>query len=348
MSIGFLHIEIEATNICNTRCLHCPHEAISRPLGKMDWKTFQTIFDKVNDNVAEFSVEFSGMGEPLLNPLIYDFIKYISKKGETSLTTNGALLTPKNIQRLIEAGLKLLTVSFNGADKAVYELMMGGLNFERAKKNLKLAVNISKDSGTEVGANVCITKQTQGQLKDIINYLRKIGIKKIYLAKCHNRGGFLKGDGVCSTPIPTFDVHRCDIFTSTMFVSWSGDVLSCCHDLAGANIMGSLLSEEIETIQMRKSKIAEEGVKFDICRKCNDLQRFMKDKTPDGSHLYDWVYNLYTDEGSLDLPEVSSLSKWIYYLYTQEGQVEKYSKILVTQISKLVRSLLHKFQNLKS
>ncbi len=346
MSIDFLHIEIEATNICNTRCLHCPHEAISRPIGKMDWKTFQTVFNKIKDTAAEFSIEFSGMGEPLLNPLIYDFIKAVSKKGPASLTTNAATLTPKNTQRLIDAGLKQLTVSFNGADKAVYELMMGGLNFEQAQKNLKSAVEMSKDSGTEVGANVIVTKQTQKHLEKIIDYLKKTGINTIYLAKCHNRGGYLKGDLVCSTPSPLFDVHRCDILTSTMFVSWTGDVLSCCHDLAGANIMGNLKSEEIETIQLRKTTIAEEGVKFDICRECNDLQRFMKDKTPDGSPLYDWIYNLYADKGTLDLPEVSSLSEWIYNLYFQEGQVGKYSKILVAQISRL-EALNLQFEALK-
>jgi len=346
MSIDFLHVEIEATNICNTRCLHCPHELITRPSGKMDWKTFHTILNKITDSASKFSIEFSGMGEPLLNPLIYDFVKYVSKKGEASLTTNAAALTPKNTQRLIDAGLKQLAVSFNGADKAVYELMMGGLNFEQAKKNLELAVEMSKDSGTEVGANICITKQTQKQLEKIIDYLKKTGINTIYLAKCHNRGGFLKGGLVCSTPAPTFEVQRCDVFTSTLFVSWTGDVLSCCHDLAGANIMGSLVSEEIETIQLRKTNIAEEGVKFDICRECNDLQRFMKDKTPDGSPLYDWIYNLYKDEATLDLPEVSSLSEWIYNLYFQEGQVEKYSKILVAQGSKL-EALNLQFEALK-
>lgn len=27
------HAEIEATNHCNTRCLHCPHETMSRERG---------------------------------------------------------------------------------------------------------------------------------------------------------------------------------------------------------------------------------------------------------------------------------------------------------------------------
>lgn len=41
-----LHIEIEATNLCNTRCLHCPHEAISRPSGRMAWEVFQRLADQ--------------------------------------------------------------------------------------------------------------------------------------------------------------------------------------------------------------------------------------------------------------------------------------------------------------
>ncbi len=334
MSIDALHVEIEATNLCNTKCLHCPHKAISRVSGKMDLPTFQVIADKIKNKKADFSIEFSGMGEPLLNPLIYDFIKYVSNQGETSLTTNGAALTPKNTQRLINSGLKRLTISFNGADKAVYENMMGGLSFEKAEKNLQNAVDMSKGSSTEVCANVCVTKQTQNHFAEIINYLREEGIKTIYLAMCHNRGGFLKGDVVCSTPMPPSDAYRCDIFKSTMFISWTGEVLSCCHDLDGDNVMGNLLDEEIETILSRKTNIVNKGVKFDICRECNDLQRFMKDRTPDGRPLFDWIYSLFVDEDKPNFAEDSSLSKWIYSLYVKEEKAEKFTKTLAVQLLK--------------
>jgi len=52
-------------------------------------------------------------------------------------------LTPRYIERLIEAGLDQLTISFNGTDKASYELMIGGLNFERAATYLRSRCPVS-------------------------------------------------------------------------------------------------------------------------------------------------------------------------------------------------------------
>ena len=49
----------------------------------------------------------------------------------------------------------------------------------------------------------------------------------------------------CRTPSPPADDFRCDIFTRTLFVAWTGEVLSCCHDLAGANVVGDFLDAEI-------------------------------------------------------------------------------------------------------
>jgi MoaA/NifB/PqqE/SkfB family radical SAM enzyme len=136
MSDRHVHVEIEPTNTCNTRCLHCPHETISRPSGKMEWSTYQTVLDKVTAYTPHFNVEYAGMGEPLLNPSVYDFIQYVSSQGSTSLTTNASALTPHNMQRLIDADLARLTISFNGDDPELYELMMGKLSFERAQENL--------------------------------------------------------------------------------------------------------------------------------------------------------------------------------------------------------------------
>ena len=235
-----LHIEIEATNMCNTRCLHCPHEALVRPLGKMDLQTYQTIMNKVIEYAPSFCVVYSGVGEPLLNPSIYDFITYVAQRGRTSIITNGSVLTPEIVQRLIDAGIDQITVSFNGAEKGLYELMMGGLNFEQARLNLEKAVQMTRNTLTVIGANVSVTRQTQGNLVAIQSYLEGIGIKCIYFSLCHNRGGFLKDDTVCNTPLPPSDRERCDLFRDIMFVSWTGEVLSCYHDLAGANTLGNL------------------------------------------------------------------------------------------------------------
>ncbi|MBI4680858.1 MAG: radical SAM protein [Nitrospirae bacterium] len=262
---GEFHIEIETTNLCNTRCLHCPHEEVTRPSGKMDWVTYQTIMDNLMTVSPIISVEYGGMGEPMLNPLIYQFIKYVSSKAKTSVTTNASALTHKNIQRLIDAGLSNLTISFNGSDKATYELMMGGLSFERAQRNLCTVVEVSRGTELRVSANVSVTRQTEKSLNRIKTYLEEIGINSISFSMAHNRAGFIKDQTICNTPMPTIDKHRCDIFGMTLFVAWTGEVLSCCHDLTGKNVLGNLMSESIDTILQRKKCVADAGVNYVIC-----------------------------------------------------------------------------------
>lgn len=289
-----LHLEIEATNKCNTRCLHCPHESITRPLGKMTWETYRTIMDKVFAFEGDVSVEYAGMGEPLLNPLVYRFIAYISDKAWTSLTTNAAALTPRNVQRLIEAGLDRLTISFNGIDKASYELMMGGLDFARAENHLRTAVEMARGQRTEVASNISVTKQLQAQLPTIRDYLTRAGVRTIFFSKCHNRGGNLNDPAICDTPLPPeWARTRCDIFAGTLFVAWNGDVLSCCHDLAGVNRLGNLATDELQTILSQRQATIVHGIDFAICQRCNDMYRYMHASTPDASPLSEWIYALY-------------------------------------------------------
>jgi MoaA/NifB/PqqE/SkfB family radical SAM enzyme len=117
-----LSIEFEPTNLCNTQCMHCPHDTISRPYGKMDWDSYKTMVDKATpfaEGRYDLYFGFAGMGEPLLNPFIYDFIEYAHEKATTMITSNASALTAQNMEKLVAAGLRVLTISFNGHDKGL-------------------------------------------------------------------------------------------------------------------------------------------------------------------------------------------------------------------------------------
>jgi hypothetical protein len=150
----------------------------------MTWETFQIVADKVLAYGRTQAIDFAGMGEPTLNPNLPRFIEYFRGKIPTLITTNVSALTPRNIEKLIEAGLGTMIVSFNGADAATYELMMGGLSFERADRYLADLVQRAKGR-MNVVANVSVTKQTRGKLNDM-------GVEQITFSLCHNRGGHLK------------------------------------------------------------------------------------------------------------------------------------------------------------
>ncbi len=314
-------VEIEATNECNTRCLHCPHETITRPKGKMTWETFQIVADKVLAYGRTQAIDFAGMGEPTLNPDLPRFIAYFRDKIPTLITTNASALTPKNVERLIEAGLGTMIISYNGADAETYELMMGGLNFERAEKYIADAVQRAQGR-MRVVANVSVTKQTRPKLAEIRRRLNDLGIETISFSLCHNRGGHLKGDGICDTPIPPRHIKQCDIFDYTLFVAWTGDVLACCHDLDGVGKIGNLVTQPLEDIVRYKEGLRGQGAIFPMCATCNDLYRFSGQANIAGKPVSDWVYALHADQSELANLYIEALRQRDALVEAQRAQSE--------------------------
>ena len=277
-------------------------------------------------------------------PWFYQFIKHISGRGFTSLTTNASALTEANAKKLVEAGLDQLWISFNGYEPVSYRLVMGGLSFEQAERNLKRVLELSKGTRMQVGANISVIRPTQDKLVDIRNYLENLGIKDILFAQGHNRGGFLNKQEITNTPMPPVDERRCDIIKNVMFIAWTGEVLSCCHDLAGENVIGDLRAESVAAIKQKTHKLIEQGVNFRICGYCNDLYRFVNYGTLDGLPLAEWVYDLHAAQP----PEVtrggSSLSQWLYSIYARDGKSGPFFQRVITSRAKLEEQLICKEQ----
>ena len=136
--------EIELTNRCNANCIMCPRGELERPFGEMDEKTLRLIVDKAAGYGVD-TITFSGFGEPLLNKNAPDYVKYVKEKGlkiKTNITTNAGLLSRKLSEKLIQAGLDEIQISFNGWDKDSYERIMRGLKFESITENIKSLIII--------------------------------------------------------------------------------------------------------------------------------------------------------------------------------------------------------------
>jgi len=125
------NIMFDVTNVCNLRCVHCPHKSFSRKKGyvptHLDWKLFRKAINEAARNNMLF-VRFSSDGEPLLHPRFLDMLSYTKKKGIqlVNLTTNGTLLTDYTSRELIERGLDIIDVSLDAFSKKKYESIRAG------------------------------------------------------------------------------------------------------------------------------------------------------------------------------------------------------------------------------
>jgi radical SAM protein with 4Fe4S-binding SPASM domain len=327
------HAEVEATSLCNTRCLHCPHEAISRPGGKMTWETYTVIVDKIRAYVKgePYSLSYSGMGEPMLNPLIYKFVKHVSGEATTAFSSNGAVLTESNVLKLIDAGLDTIYLSFNGDEPEIYTKMMGGLNYDKILGNVRRAVELARGTRLKVRANVSITKANQDRVSRMDEFLQKEEMGPVSFSLCHDRGGNLNDTAVCDTPALGVENWPCDVMKNTLTVDWQGKVHICEHDLHGEYQLGDLMTEPLEVVLERREKLLADSTALEICKGCNDVMRAGGTPPLDskaGGLMRDWIYYLHKDIED-PLSEMNEAMKWIFKIYQKENRADRFANRMV-------------------
>lgn len=336
------HAEIELTNHCNTRCVHCPHETISRPRGRMERATFEAIVEKIRAHAkgARFSLSFSGMGEPLLHPEIFDFVRLVAHEARTSFATNAAALNEANVNRLMEAGLDTLYVSFSGDTPELFATMSGGLSFARVRENLRKAVALTAGRRLKVNANVSVTKLNRERVAAIRTLLEADGVNAITYSLCHSRGGNLRDADVVDTPAQPEPGGHCDVLANTLFVDWRGKVLLCDHDLHGEYGYGDLVTESLATILARREAMLAAGLAFSICRDCRDLLKtgFRPLASEAGGRLPEWIHDLYA-ESPEKFTHATASFRWLYAVAEQQGRIPRLVDKLLSIESNLQREL---------
>lgn len=132
-----LCLNIEATNACNLRCIMCPREKSSRKVGYMEFELFKKIIEECKGRRVR-KIAFHKDGEPLLHPMLPEFVQY-AKDANTAellgLTTNGTLLNQERAGKLIEAGLDEVCISIDAVNPDTYKKIKGRPMYEIVERN---------------------------------------------------------------------------------------------------------------------------------------------------------------------------------------------------------------------
>lgn len=105
-------VQIHPTRKCNLSCLHCYSQSSPREHGALD---IRLLGEAVTAAASEGynTVSLSG-GEPLLYAPLRELLQHARACGmRTTVTTNGMLLTPRNIERLRDV-VDVLAISIDG------------------------------------------------------------------------------------------------------------------------------------------------------------------------------------------------------------------------------------------
>ncbi|MBW1743294.1 MAG: radical SAM protein [Deltaproteobacteria bacterium] len=221
-------LDIEITNRCNARCQICPRSELERPLGDMSNKTFELLAERISHSRTKHVV-FSGFGEPLLHPMLPEYVRRLRRevKGRIQVNTNAMALTQDLSSKLVETGLDVLNISYNGPDREAYEQIMRGMQFERLKRNLEQFLEVRG-----------------GRKKPVLSLQSLLGVEIVRLYGFNNRAGLLpypeKGGRV-----PMADRFCYD----KVMIAWDGTIYPCSHDIKGMHPLGNLLDAGFDAIQ---------------------------------------------------------------------------------------------------
>lgn len=257
-------LSVEPTNKCNLSCPFClvglqnqlestEHNLLPRSFGSMDFG----LYERIVRDAAEFGIEKMQLhfqGESLLHKRFSDMVGLAKQYGMlTQVFTNGLLLTEEYMDRIIQSGLDNMRFSVDGASKETYEQNRVGGNFDQVLQNMKLMVEHARGTGTRVEWQFIVMHNNEHELHKAQQMAKEIGIPFIAKTFAESVPELVPRNPKYQRnlqPKPCTDIYR------AIAVFWNGDVVPCCYDLEGKEIMGNSKEQTLSQIWNNPKYIA--------------------------------------------------------------------------------------------
>lgn len=190
--------QVESAIACNLKCVMCPWREIAKKAenhGIMTpavWAAIRPYLNRVQ------SVDFTGGGEPLLQPHLAEWIADATKAGcETGFLSNGLLLKEDKLKKILDAGIKWICISMDGATAEMYNEIRVGSNFDRVCENVANIARLRSGSIPKTMINFVLMDMNAHQMEEIVQLAARLGVDQINFKQCDViRGKEGKGFGL--------------------------------------------------------------------------------------------------------------------------------------------------------
>jgi MoaA/NifB/PqqE/SkfB family radical SAM enzyme len=185
-----LTVQVEVTSRCNLACVMC---ARTYHLGSHGVHMTRQTFDAV---LRAFSsaraIHMQGWGEPLMHPLLFDFIAAAEPRRRIITTnTNLTVLTDRMVERVLASDLSALRVSLDGATSETYERLRPPARWDRVLRNLSRLLEARRAAGAdrpEVTLVVVCQEDSVGELPDLVRMTAELGLNELRVQELRTFG----------------------------------------------------------------------------------------------------------------------------------------------------------------
>ncbi len=259
-------IYIEITNDCNLSCLFCIKNKRKKKYITLD--EFKIILDKI-ENYTKY-IYLHILGEPLIHPLINEFINYASNRFKVNITTNGYkinnIINNKNIRQL-----NISLQSYN----EIY-----GISLKEYMDNIFNAVDVLKEY-TYISYRIWVKNKYTSDIISMINnkYNINLDIDSIKNNTTISNNIFISVNEEFIWPDLNNNYYsekgKCYALRDHIGILVDGSIVPCCLDSKGDIILGNIYKDNLDDIIkndrynnmlngfMNNVKVEE------LCKKCN-------------------------------------------------------------------------------
>lgn len=191
-------LQVESAIACNLSCIMCPWREITKNAENRGLMS-QAVWEAIRKHLSEVSsVDFTGGGEPLLQPKLEEWIADAKRAGcETGFLSNGLLLRKNRLQRILEAGIDWICISMDGASPEIYNKIRVGSDFERVCENVARIAELRSGEIPRTSINFVLMEINFHQVEDILHLAARLGIDQVNFKQCDViRGEAGKGMGL--------------------------------------------------------------------------------------------------------------------------------------------------------
>jgi len=169
----------EITRRCNLKCVHCRSSSELEAKGHPDFSFAEA--KRVLDDIASYAtpvVVLSG-GEPLLRSDVFDIAAYGNEKGlRMCLATNGTLVTQEICDKIKAAGIRMVSLSLDGASAEVHDDFRSQPGAFAGTIN---AARLFRENSIPFLINSSFTKRNQGEIQKIYKLAKELGATAWYM-----------------------------------------------------------------------------------------------------------------------------------------------------------------------
>jgi len=168
------HIVVETTTRCNLRCVHCMVREENNLGNYVASNLPMELFHKLLPMLQDFRpiVQLSGHGETLLHPNFMEMLEKVIRAGcRVTFQTNGTILTPRKVEKIVRPGVETITISIDAASPELFEKIRRGARLGKILENIRLINEAKKRLGTgrpQLGFEFVAMRQNIHELPTVV------------------------------------------------------------------------------------------------------------------------------------------------------------------------------------